>query len=85
MWESSRVGFTREISPPPSSATNDNISETDGISADQPGQTNEAEKEREVLALPSSRDYSSLPDLHGAPRVGDTIAFKVSSAFILIG
>lgn len=31
-----------------------------------------------VVAMPeSTRDYTALPDLHGAPRNGDHIAFKV--------
>ena len=30
------------------------------------------------------RDYSNLPDLHGAPRAGDKIAFKVHKTLICI-
>ena len=64
IWEKSVAGFTEEHS--------EEMTPEDGAEVVDGG-------DKPVPEVPPvARDYSSLPALPGAPRVGDTIAFKVS-------
>ena len=77
-WESSQPGFTRE------GTDTGQTSKTREASREEEGKEGEEEKEEEAggsLEVPE-QDYSNLPDLHGAPRAGDTIAFKVGEAAV---
>ena len=64
IWETSRAGFTRENSQD-NSLTHD-------------PEAGDGERVTVSDKVSVTRDYSTLPALLGAPRVGDTIAFKVS-------
>lgn len=74
IWEKSKVGFTREatLQQPESQVEEEASASVEKIEY-------EAATEEPVLC----RDYSSLPALLGAPRVGDTIAFKVNLTGVL--
>ena len=73
IWEKSTAGFTEEHAQgePPSAE------EEEGTEVMDEGD----KMEPTVAEVPVARDYSSLPPLLGAPRVGDTIAFKVQTYF----
>ena len=71
IWERSKAGYTEEHTPQPSQVE---------MEASSPAElkSEETTTKDEVTVL--CRDYSSLPALQGAPRVGDHIAFKVRSS-----
>ena len=64
IWETSRAGCTRENS------------QENTLTQDPEAGDGERVTVSDKVSV--TRDYSTLPALLGAPRVGDTIAFKVS-------
>ena len=67
IWESSMAGFTKEALP-------------DSVSLTEPVIMSRDSSDKTVgPSIPP--DYSNLPSLHGAPRAGDIIAFKVLDTY----
>ena len=60
------------------------VSQIDGFKID-PGETLKAEKFKKnnsTLPPPARKDYSTFPALAGPPRIGDKIAYKVSTILV---